>query len=247
MIVDPWFYVVAVPAVLMVGISKSGFGAGFGSLAVPLMTLAVSVPQAVVILLPLLAVMDGFGFTALVKHADKHLLKLVLPAGLLGTLLGTVLFSILATATVTVVVGVLTLLFVAQRLLWVPASDAAPPPRWLGFALATAAGFTSFVSHSGAPPIMAYVLPLRLRPLQFSASMAVFFATINLSKWLPYAWLGLIDGANLSTSLVLMPLAPLGVWIGLRLVRHISQQLFYRIVTLGMASTGMVLVWRGLN
>jgi hypothetical protein len=77
--------------------------------------------------------------------------------------------------------------------------------------------------------------------------MAVFFATINLSKWLPYAWLGLIDGANLSTSLVLMPLAPLGVWIGLRLVRHISQQLFYRIVTLGMASTGMVLVWRGLN
>lgn len=247
MIVDPWFYVVAVPAVLMVGISKSGFGAGFGSLAVPLMTLAVPVPQAVVILLPLLAVMDGFGFTALVKHADKHLLKLVLPAGLLGTLLGTGLFSMLSTATVTVVVGVLTLLFVAQRLLWVPAADAAPPPRWLGFVLGTAAGFTSFVSHSGAPPIMAYVLPLRLKPLQFTASMAVFFATVNLSKWLPYAWLGLIDGANFSTSLILMPLAPLGVWIGLKLVRHISQRLFYRIVTLGMALTGMVLVWRGLN
>ncbi len=37
---DPFFYAVAVPAVLLLGISKSGFGAGFGSLAVPLMALA---------------------------------------------------------------------------------------------------------------------------------------------------------------------------------------------------------------
>ena len=40
-ITDPHFYAVAVPAVLMLGVSKSGFGAGFGSLAVPLMALAV--------------------------------------------------------------------------------------------------------------------------------------------------------------------------------------------------------------
>ena len=36
-ITDWTFYAVAVPAVLLLGISKSGFGAGFGSLAVPLM------------------------------------------------------------------------------------------------------------------------------------------------------------------------------------------------------------------
>ena len=40
LITDPSFYAVAVPAVLLMGVSKSGFGAGFGALATPLMALA---------------------------------------------------------------------------------------------------------------------------------------------------------------------------------------------------------------
>ena len=48
-ITDWYFYAVAVPAVLLLGISKSGFGAGFGSLAVPIIALAVTVPQAAAI------------------------------------------------------------------------------------------------------------------------------------------------------------------------------------------------------
>lgn len=35
LITDPFFYGLAAPAVVLLGISKSGFGAGFGSLAVP--------------------------------------------------------------------------------------------------------------------------------------------------------------------------------------------------------------------
>ena len=56
LITDPYFYAVAIPAVLLLGISKSGFGTGFGSLAVPLMALSVSVPQAAAILIPVLLV-----------------------------------------------------------------------------------------------------------------------------------------------------------------------------------------------
>jgi len=58
LITDPYFYAVTVPAVLLLDISKSGFGAGFGSLTVPMMALAVSVQQAAAILMPLLFVMD---------------------------------------------------------------------------------------------------------------------------------------------------------------------------------------------
>ena len=58
LITDPSFYAVAIPAVLLLGISKSGFGTGFGSLAVPLMALSVTVPQAAAILMPVLLFMD---------------------------------------------------------------------------------------------------------------------------------------------------------------------------------------------
>lgn len=246
-IADPAFYAVAVPAVLMMGLSKSGFGAGFGALAVPLMALAVPVPQAAAIMLPLLAVMDALGLAAFVREADRPLLKLLLPAGLLGTVVGTLLFGLLSAQTVAAVVGALTLAFVAQRVLWTPRPDARPPSKPVGFALGVAAGFTSFVAHAGSPPVTAYVLPMKLPPVVFTATMAVFFAAVNTSKWVPYAWLGLIDGTNMLTSLVLMPLAPVGVWLGVKFVRRVSPLLFYRLVTIGMLLTGIKLLWDGLR
>lgn len=245
-IADPWFYAVAVPAVLLMGLSKSGFGGGLGALAVPLMALTVPVPQAAAIMLPLLAVMDGFGLAALWREADRALLKLLLPAGLVGTVVGTASFGLLAPAAVAGVVGALTLLFLAQRIFFPPRPDAPPPPRWAGALLGVAGGFTSFVAHAGGPPVMVYVLPLKLAPIRFTATMAVFFAAVNASKWAPYAWLGLIDLRNLATAALLMPLAPLGVWLGVRWARRMEPALFYRLVHLGMLLTGAKLLWDGL-
>jgi uncharacterized membrane protein YfcA len=131
--------------------------------------------------------------------------------------------------------------------LFPPRADAPPPSRHWGFALGIASGFTSFVAHAGSPPISAYVLPLRLPPLRFAATMAVFFAVVNLSKWIPYAWLGLIDLRNMTTSLMLMPLAPVGVWLGVWLMRRIPSTWFYRVAYSGMALTGAKLLWDGLR
>jgi uncharacterized membrane protein YfcA len=242
---DPFFYAVAVPAVLLVGISKSGFGAGFGSLAVPLMALAVSVPQAAAILMPLLLVMDLMGLRAFRGRFDWSLLRFLLPFGLLGSVIGFLLFKALDPRTLAGIVGVLTLLFLAQRLVFPPRSDSPPPPRWVGGILTTASGFTSFVAHAGGPPINAYMIPQKLPPLIFTATMAVFFFAVNLSKWGPYAWLGLLDMRNMITSLALMPIAPLGVWVGVRIAHRIDPVLFYRVVYTGMLLTGLKLVWNG--
>lgn len=247
LITDPFFYVVAIPAVLMLGISKSGFGAGFGSLAVPIMALAVTVPQAAAILMPVLLLMDLLGVAAFRKDFDFKLLKFLVPFGLLGTVVGALLFRLLDARMVAAIVGGFTLLFLAQRLLFRPRPDSAPPPRWLGATLTVTAGFTSFVAHAGGPPISAYVIPLRLSPVKYTATMAFFFFVINLSKWIPYAWLGLLDGRNMATSLVLLPLAPAGVWVGVRMARRISQLWFYRCLYSGMLLTGIKLLWDGTS
>lgn len=247
MLTDPVFWAVAVPAVLLMGVSKSGFGAGFGALAVPLMALAMPVPQAAAIMLPLLAVVDAFGLAALWRERDRALVRLLLPAGLVGTALGTLLFGWLQPGTVAAVVGALTLVFLAIRRGLAARTGARALPPWLGRVLATVSGFTSFVAHAGGPPLGFYVLPLKLPPLRFTATMAVFFAAINASKWLPYAWLGLLDARNLLASAALLPLAPLGVWLGLRVVRVIPQRLFYALFELGMLLTGLKLLWDGVQ
>ena len=246
-ITDPLFYALAVPAVLLMGLGKSGFLSGFGALATPMLSLVVPVPQAAAIMLPLLLVMDATGLQQLWHDRDRVLLRQLMPAGLLGVAVGTLLFGVLSTKTVAGVVGALTLAFLAQRLLFPPTPSSPLLPRWAAFGLATTSGFTSFVVHAGSPPLNAYLLPLRLRPITFAATSSVFFAAVNLAKWLPYAWLGLIDRANMATSALLLPLAPLGVWIGVWLARRIDARWFYAIAYTGMFFTGAKLLWDGLG
>ena len=247
LITDPVFYAVTIPAVLLLGVSKSGFGAGFGSLAVPMMALVVTVPEAAAILMPVLLLMDLLGMAAFRKDFDLALLKFLIPFGVLGVGVGALLFKVLNPPTVAAIVGGFTLLFLAQRLLFPPQPDSAPPPKWLGALLTTTSGFTSFIAHAGGPPISAYVIPLRLSPVKFTATMAFFFFVVNLSKWIPYGLLGLLDLRNMATSLVLLPIAPIGVWVGVRLARRISQVLFYRFLYAGMFLTGVKLLWDGLR
>ncbi len=244
---EPLFYAVAVPAVLITGLSKSGFASGFSGIAVPLMATVVPVPQAAAIMLPLLLTMDAAGLQQLWRERDAALVRRLVPGGLSGIVLGTLLFGVLPTKAVAGVVGALTLLFLAQRLLFPPHPNAPPMPAWLGRICAVLSGFTSFVAHAGGPPVTAYLLPLKLMPQVLSGTLAVFFASVNVAKVLPYAALGLIDLRNMLTSAVLLPLAPLGVWVGVKLVRRIDPTWFYRLVHLGMLLSGGKLLWDGLQ
>jgi uncharacterized membrane protein YfcA len=80
MIADPLFYLLAVPAVLLAGISKGGFGGGLGILAVPLMSLAVAPPQAAAVMLPILCVMDLMGVWAYRGKWDRANMAILVPA-----------------------------------------------------------------------------------------------------------------------------------------------------------------------
>jgi hypothetical protein len=117
----------------------------------------------------------------------------------------------------------------------------------VGRVCAVLSGFTSFVAHAGGPPISAYTLPLKLEPPVLSGTMAVFFAVINAAKVLPYALLGLVDLRNLLTSALLLPLAPLGVWSGVWLMRRMDPAWFYRLAYSGMFLTGVKLLWDGMR
>jgi uncharacterized protein len=241
-ITDPTFYAVAVPAVLLMGLSKSGFLSGFGALSTAMIALTVPVPQAAAIMLPLLAVMDATGVQRLWRECDRAMLKLLMPPALVGIVMGFALFRAVSTPTVSGLLGVLTLAFLVQRRLKATLSSVQTSKPWARLMAATS-GFTSFVAHAGGPPMMAYVLPLKLAPITMTATMAVLFAVINAAKWVPYFFLGLMDWQNLSTSLLLLPVAPLGVWAGVWLTRRVKSTVFYNMADVGMLIVGCKLLW----
>ena len=250
MIDNPWFYVAAVPAVLISGISKGGFGGGVGLVAVPLMALVISPVQAAGIMLPILCLMDLFGIWAYRGRWDGRNLRILLPAALLGIAVGTASFRYLDGDMIRLMLGVLALAFVARHLMQSEAAASGPPqsPNVVrGGFWGTVAGFTTFVAHAGGPPVSIYLLPQRLDRTVFVATATVFYITVNYVKLVPYGWLGQLNTENLWTAAVLAPLVPVGMGLGLLLHRRVSERLFYRICYTLLAATGAKLLFDGVT
>jgi uncharacterized protein len=245
---DPWFYLVAVPAVVITGISKGGFGGGLGILAVPMMALVVSPAQAAAILLPVLILMDLIGVRAYWRRYDAHALAVMLPgAVVVGIALGGLALGLLDARATRLIVGAIALAFVAPY--YLGGGELAParaPNAWLGALCGGLGGFTSTVAHAGSPPAGLYLLPLKMDKTRFVATNVVLFAAINLLKLVPYAAVGEFNAANLLTALVLAPLAPASMIAGMRLHHRIEPWTFYRLCYAFVAITGLKLVYDAL-
>jgi len=245
MIADPYFYAAAIPAVILVGMSKGGLGGGLAILGVPIMALTISPVAAAAILLPILLAMDVVGLIAYRRIFDTALLKLMIPAATLGVTIGYFTASFINEVTVRLLIGAMAVTFALAY--WLRSKDAvaAQPSASRGWFWGTLTGFTSFVSHSGGPPFQIYAVPLRLEKLLFVGTTVVLFAYVNAIKLVPYFLLGQFNTTNLSTSAVLLPLALLSTLAGVWLVKRIPQETFYALVYIFVFIVGVKLMWDG--
>jgi uncharacterized membrane protein YfcA len=248
LISDPLFYVVAIPAILLVGISKGGFGGGVGLIGTPMVALVTTPTRAAAILLPILCAMDVVGVIAYRRSWDPVNMRILVPGSVVGILLGTATFRFLDENLIRLLIGVLALAFVLRY--WLaggPVVQAKAPRRGAGSFWAALSGFTSFVAHAGGPPLSVYLLPQNLDKTLFVGTTVVYFTFVNYLKLVPYSLLGQFNGENLLTSLLLSPLAPLGMWLGIWLHRRIDEKLFYQSVYLMLAIVGIKLLYDGLG
>lgn len=230
MISDPLFYCLAIPVVILVGMSKGGFGGGFGTLAVPLLALMIDPRLAAAILLPILCSMDAVSLWSFRGTWDKLNLKILLPGALLGTLAGALTFEMTNADWIRLIIGVLSIYFVVHYL-WgkrfLEQLHERKPNKLAGSFWGSVAGYVSYIAHAGGPPVAIYLLPQHLSKSTLAGTTILFFAIINFIKLIPYVWLGQISGESFYTSLVLLPLAPLGVMLGVYLHHRVSDRIFY--------------------
>ncbi|MCQ0970302.1 sulfite exporter TauE/SafE family protein [Paracoccus sp. TK19116] len=239
-------WIAAVIAACAVGLSKGGL-AMVATLAVPVLSLTMSPVQAAGLLLPVYIVSDMGGLLAFRRVFDRSVLARALPGAAAGVALGWATAHVVPEWGVTLLVGVIGLVFAVNALI---RPDLASEPRPADYARGSLwgglAGYTSFVSHSGAPPWQVYAQPLRLSPLGFAGTTTWFFAIVNLLKLPPYIALGQISLASMRVAMLLMPAALISVWVGLRIVRILPQKLFYTLITWGLLAISLRLIWQAL-
>jgi len=245
---DPWFYVMAIPAVIIFGIGKGGLGGALGIISVPLMALVIAPIQAAAILLPILCVMDVLAIKQHHAKADYILLRRLLPSAIVGVAIAGVFMQFLPENEFKILIGGLSLIFYFQHL-WnkwfkkesIRKSGAISAACWSALS-----GFSSTAIHAGGGPLSIYLLPLKLNKVTLIATLAVFFGVVNFIKLIPYFIAGEFDLTNLLTALVLVPFAPIGVKLGVWLLHRVSQEKIYSLCYFFLMLSGVKLVFDGL-
>ncbi len=247
-ITNPLFYVLAVPAVIALGLSKGGF-AGVGQMATPMMALVMPPLEAAAIFLPIMIVQDATAVWVYRKDWSGRVVAIVLPGAMIGVAIAGLVAAHISEATVRVFIGVTTIAFVLYNfanMLRVP-REAKTPGVAAGVIWGALSGFTSTICQAGGPPYQMYVLGLKQPKMTYVGTTAIIFAAVNWLKIIPYFALGQFSTKGLGTSLALLPLAIVANMLGFWLVRVTPQEIFYRVTLVIMLLISIELTREGMG
>lgn len=227
---SPMVLVVLAAAAFLIGLAKGGFAGGLGPFVTVLVSAVIPARQAIGVLLPMLMVGDVLAFWVHRRDWSRPAVTAMLPAGVLGVVFASVFLGAASDRLVELVLAVLSIAFVAYRLLR-PRLSVGEEHAGRGMAALAGgvSGVTSTVAHAGGPPVSIYLLAARTPPVTFAATAAVYFFAVNWLKVPGYAVAGLLDlsiARTLPLALLLVP----GTLVGRWLVERIRQEAFERIV-----------------
>jgi uncharacterized protein len=246
------FFTFAIPAVILVGLSKGGIGGAISLLGVPLMSMVADPVKAAAIFLPILILMDIVALWSWRHYNDRTTLLVILPGGIIGIALGWATSAYVSDDALRLVIATATILFTVRYFWQVYGPNSGRPVAALPHRPAAAtfwgalSGYASFVAHAGGPPFQIYVLPMKLDPKSYTGASIRFFAIVNAVKVIPYFFLGALDRENLTISATLLPVALVATMMGAAVVKHLKAEVFYP-MTYGLAfCAGLKLLWDGL-
>ena len=223
------------------GVSKAGFGAGVGILAVPLMTIAISPTRMLGVLLPLLITGDIFSLLHYPKTQNFRNLSMLIPGCLLGIGIGALILRKFELATagervlrlfigVICVVIVVIQLYVQLKVRRKINPVAYRPRIWQGVTVGIIAGITSTLAHAAGPIILLFLLPQKLEKRVFIGTALLYFFVGNSAKLIPYISCNIITRETILESVRLIPWVIGGILLGVWLNKRISGKVFSYII-----------------
>ncbi|WAP66789.1 sulfite exporter TauE/SafE family protein [Jiella pelagia] len=214
-------------AAFIMGLAKGGLTI-MGALPVPLLSLVYDPLHAAVALLPVMLVSDFVAVWLYRREFSARNVWVLVPSGIVGVAAAAVIAPHVSVEVVTFLTGVIGLAFCLHATVLRRVEAQAERPGSIGFGgvMGVLTGATSFLSHNGAPPFHAYVLPQRLPNLTFAGTATLVFAAVNLAKLPAYAAIGLVS--DLSSAQVAMTIGAgiLGAFAGRAVAGRLPEKVF---------------------
>lgn len=244
---SPGLFALTVLCIFMVGVSKSGFAAGFTSVTVAVLANFTSPALVLGLMLPLMMVIDTTNIWNYRRHFTRNRAMMFIPAAALGVGIGALTFGAISIDWIKISVGLIALWFSALHYLgrYLPRLGR-KLPVWSGAIFAAMSGFTSHMAHAGAPPLRAFLLNQKYDKSELVGTFALVFTVVNWLKLPPYMLQGMITTETLLMSALLLPVIPFGIWAGLRLHSIVSQKLFMQIAYALLLLSGLRLLYDGI-
>ena len=250
LILDLWFFAIAGPAVLFAGISKGGFGSGAAFASASILAIVVDPGLALGVMLPLLMLIDVASLKPYWGRWHLREALLIIAGAIPGVALGTALYRVASPDMLRLLIGLVSVGFVAWQISvkrgWLK-FGARKMPDGAGLIAGIAVGFTSFVSHAGGPPAAVFLLSRGLSKTGYQATSVLIFWAVNITKFIPYAFLGMFTLETAQANLVLAPFALIGAWMGVRAHQIVPERAFFALTYVLLTVTGAKLIWDGLT
>ncbi|WP_299353997.1 sulfite exporter TauE/SafE family protein [uncultured Shimia sp.] len=239
-------FLLAALATVFAGVSKGGFGSGAAFASSALLALVLPPATALGLMLPLLMLIDVTTLRPYWMRWSWPDARLLVLGGIPGAVLGAALFTVANDDVLRLLIGGVALGFVMWRL--VPGTGRIRvQPGWSGGLAGVIAGFTSFVSHAGGPPVAVYLLSRGLEKTAYQATTVLVFWIINIAKAIPYGVLGVFTIETLKADLMLAPFALFGAWLGVKAHHWVSERHFFGVTYAMLTVTGLKLIWDALT
>jgi hypothetical protein len=270
-----WWFIVFL-AVLLIGVTKSGFGAGVGLMVVPMTAIAMGhIPgrgseAALGLLLPLLIAGDLIAvwqyshlFFGKAEGADgsvsqnaraRGMIGRLLPGTIAGVVLGGLLLALLHSnknlvgALIRIEIGCESVLLVSIHWwrLYRGVQQRLMPEPWRSGLTGGFAAVSSTLAHAAGPIIAMYLLPLKLDRQLFVGTCAVYFFILNSAKLPAYYASGQFANASVLFTARLLPLVIVGAVFGRWLNKRINDMVFTKIVYIVTFALGCYILADGI-
>jgi uncharacterized membrane protein YfcA len=236
-------WMLLVVCAMFIGMSKVGVP-GVSMIVVPTLAIIFGGKASTGILLPMLMMADVFGVSYYHRHAEWKYLWKMFPFAFIGIGLALWVGEVVNDEWFKNIIAILVFVCIAL-MLWKDRGKGRnifPDTWWFAASMGILGGFATMIGNVAGPIFAIYLLAMHLPKNSFIGTGAWFFMIINISKFPLHIFIWkTIDWTTLKLDILLLPGIALGAFLGVWLVKKLSEK-FYRTAVIAVTAISALLL-----